>query len=439
MSYRRFFLAALPTLSVFTQAHAVEGYKAKYILGPQDRLAIRVYDLRKKAGEAYPWTALNGEFSVGADGFVSMPILGEVRAADGTTADLASIIGATLKQKADLAEMPAASVEVIKFRSFYIIGSVQQPGKYEFQPGMTILQALSTAQGILRSKDELNTAREVLTSKGEIDFLIAERISLEAKISRLSSEISGASIIQPTPYLNNMSSDSRVTKSLRDEALLFSTRREALQSELAAIEQSKEIYKQELITLQSKSASLDRQLEFSRKELSQVNDLMSKGLSIVSRQLAAEQTQASFESNKLDNQLAKIRTQQTISRADRDVIEIKARYRKEALDDASIVRSKIDVNEAKISTGLKLLDNSEENSSALNDGNDIISFTLTHVTDRGSQTRRADESDAIEPGDVLRVIRTRARSQSIANSSITTYEKPLNNATSSSRTPDAKK
>ena len=355
MSYRRFFLAALPTLSVFTQAHAVEGYKAKYILGPQDRLAIRVYDLRKKAGEAYPWTALNGEFSVGADGFVSMPILGEVRAADGTTADLASIIGATLKQKADLAEMPAASVEVIKFRSFYIIGSVQQPGKYEFQPGMTILQALSTAQGILRSKDELNTAREVLTSKGEIDFLIAERISLEAKISRLSSEISGASIIQPTPYLNNMSSDSRVTKSLRDEALLFSTRREALQSELAAIEQSKEIYKQELITLQSKSASLDRQLEFSRKELSQVNDLMSKGLSIVSRQLAAEQTQASFESNKLDNQLAKIRTQQTISRADRDVIEIKARYRKEALDDASIVRSKIDVNEAKISTGLEVV------------------------------------------------------------------------------------
>ncbi|TXN34660.1 polysaccharide biosynthesis/export family protein, partial [Methylobacterium sp. WL7] len=236
-----------------------------YLLGPGDRLSIRVYDLRKNAGEAYPWTALNGEFSVGADGFVSMPILGEVKAADGTTANLAAAIGNTLKQKADLAELPAASVEVIRYRPFYVIGAVQQPGKYEFQPGMTILQAISTAQGIVRESDLYNKKRGVLDSGGELESLRAERISSEAKLSRLSAEVSEASSIQMTDYLTAIATDPHVVKAMRDETLLFNTRKEARLSEINAIEQSRQIYKQELVSLKAKSGTLERQLEISRK------------------------------------------------------------------------------------------------------------------------------------------------------------------------------
>ncbi|CAM3178915.1 polysaccharide biosynthesis/export family protein [Methylobacterium mesophilicum] len=385
------------------KATAAENPAQKYLLGPGDRLSIRVYDLRKNAGEAYPWTALNGEFSVGADGFVSMPILGEVKAADGTTANLAAAIGNTLKQKADLAELPAASVEVIRYRPFYVIGAVQQPGKYEFQPGMTILQAISTAQGIVRESDLYNKKRGVLDSGGELESLRAERISSEAKLSRLSAEVSEASSIQMTDYLTAIATDPHVVKAMRDETLLFNTRKEARLSEINAIEQSRQIYKQELVSLKAKSGTLERQLEISRKELAQINDLMTKGLSINSRQLAAEQVQASFESSGLDIQLATLRTQQNLSRTDRDVIELKSRFRKEALDESVVTRSKIDLNEIKQRTSSNLLEIALDHSPGYNSTEDKLVLELTHISEKGPETRFANEDEQIAPGDVLRV------------------------------------
>jgi len=103
-------------------AAAAADEAGRYVLGPQDHLTIRVYDLRRNTGEAYSWTALNGQFVVAADGTVSMPLIGQIKAAGGTPLDLANAIGVALKQVADLAEKPAASVEVATYRPFYIIG-----------------------------------------------------------------------------------------------------------------------------------------------------------------------------------------------------------------------------------------------------------------------------------------------------------------------------
>ena len=66
---------ALVLLAPPVAAQPADSGKNGYTLGPQDRLMIRVHTLRKNAGEIYAWAALNGEFSVGADGSVSMPIM----------------------------------------------------------------------------------------------------------------------------------------------------------------------------------------------------------------------------------------------------------------------------------------------------------------------------------------------------------------------------
>ncbi|MGH6809320.1 MAG: polysaccharide biosynthesis/export family protein, partial [Ensifer adhaerens] len=109
-----------------------ERSQSRYLLGPQDRLMVRVHSLRRNIGEAHAWESLNGEFAVGADGTVSMPIVGQVRAAGGTTAELADQISRILKETANLADLPSASVEVFKHRPFFVLGAVQLPGKYEF-------------------------------------------------------------------------------------------------------------------------------------------------------------------------------------------------------------------------------------------------------------------------------------------------------------------
>ena len=95
-----------------------------YRLGPQDQLQVRVYDLRTGTGEAHEWTAFEGEFTVGASGKVALPLVGELQASEITTSALAAAIAEKLQAKVGLATRPDASVEVKKYRPFYVLGSV---------------------------------------------------------------------------------------------------------------------------------------------------------------------------------------------------------------------------------------------------------------------------------------------------------------------------
>jgi exopolysaccharide production protein ExoF len=378
----------------------------RYLLGPQDRLTIRVYDLRRNTGEAYSWTALNGEFSVAADGTVSLPLIGQIKASGGTPTDLAEAIGTSLKQAADLAETPAASVEVAKYRPYYITGAVQQPGKFEYQPGLTVLQAVSTAEGLLRATDPRMVRREMVTTRGELRTLAAERIALAAKQARLDAEIAGTDTITFGEDLKANADKARADQAMRGEQLLFDTRRNAIKAEVAAIEQSMSSFRAEIGALENKSKSLDRQIELSRGELNLVNDLVAKGLTITPRKLAAEQSQAAFESNRLDVQVAMLRAQQSLTRAERDIIELRSRFRRDALAEASDTRLKLAQNDEKTLTAGRLSADAEAQTlGTAEDGSETLTprYEVTRRVGDRSTTWLAQEDGQVEPGDVVRV------------------------------------
>lgn len=386
----------------------------RYLLGPQDRLMIRVYDLRRNTGEAYSWAALNGEFSVGADGSVSLPIIGQVQAAGGTPNDLSVLIGRSLKQAADLAETPAASVEVAKYRPFYVTGAVQQPGKYEFQPNLSVLQAVSTAQGLVRAADLRMVQREVVTANGELRSLAIERTSLAAKQARLEAEIIGRDNVAFGGSLLAQAGTPKADQAMRGERLLFETRRSSLNAEIAALEQLKVNYRQELAALEAKAKSLDRQVGLIGRELDLVNDLVAKGLTITPRKLAAEQSQASYESNRLDVQVASLRAQQSVSQAERDIIALQARFRREVLTEASETRLKLDQNEERAHTAERLVIDAESQMLGADGLSEMLVpiYEISHSSETGPTTRRAQEDDLVEPGDVVRVIISRQRNGS---------------------------
>ncbi|MDP4004399.1 polysaccharide biosynthesis/export family protein [Methylobacterium sp. NEAU K] len=408
----------------------------RYLLGPQDHLTIRVYDLRRNTGEAYSWTALNGEFTVAADGTVSLPLIGQIKAAGGTPFDLAGAIGNALKLAADLAETPAASVEVAKYRPYYITGAVQQPGKYEYQPGLTVLQAVSTAQGLLRSTDPRLVRREVVTSRGELRTLAAERIALAAKQARLDAEIAGADAIAFGEDLKGAADKARAEQAMRGEQLLFETRRNSVKAEVSAIEQSMNSFRGEMSALENKSKTLDRQLELSRGELNLVNDLVAKGLTITPRKLAAEQSQASFESSRLDVQVAMLRAQQSLTRAERDIIELRARFRREALTEAAETRLKLNQNDEKARTTERLVADAE--SQMLGNGDDMSEmlvprYEITRRTGESSSTSLAQEDVRVEPGDVVRVTLLRQQAGKTGEATPPTAQRRPSDGVSSSR------
>jgi polysaccharide export outer membrane protein len=106
-----------------------------YRLGTGDRLQINVFD------EA----SLSGEFSVDADGSVSLPLIGVVPATGKTTVELTRDIRARLM--AGYLRDPRVSIDMLSYRPFYILGEVMKPGEYAYSVGLTVLEAVAKAQG----------------------------------------------------------------------------------------------------------------------------------------------------------------------------------------------------------------------------------------------------------------------------------------------------
>jgi polysaccharide export outer membrane protein len=109
---------------------------AQYRLGSGDQIRVITYNE----------TQLSNTFTVGDNGTISLPLVGTVEASGMTAGELASNISSTLEKK-QLITDPSVSVEVTTYRPIAVLGEVNHPGEYPYQPGMTMLTAVALAGG----------------------------------------------------------------------------------------------------------------------------------------------------------------------------------------------------------------------------------------------------------------------------------------------------
>ena len=133
----------------------------EYRLSNADRLRVTVF------GEP----ELSGEFVVDGQGFLSLPLIGDV-----------NVEGMTVREFQRLAEErfgdgylrePRVSAEVVNYRPFYILGEVARPGEYPYTNGLTVMNAIATAEGFTYRANK----RFVLIKGAEVD----EEIRVELK------------------------------------------------------------------------------------------------------------------------------------------------------------------------------------------------------------------------------------------------------------------
>ncbi|MFZ3215858.1 MAG: polysaccharide biosynthesis/export family protein [Candidatus Acidiferrales bacterium] len=107
-----------------------------YVIGAQDVLDISVWK-EPDVSRVVP---------VRPDGKISLPLLHDVQAAGLTPAQLATQITESLKKYVTNPQVTVI-VTTINSQRVYILGEVTRPGAFPLLPGMTILQALSSAGG----------------------------------------------------------------------------------------------------------------------------------------------------------------------------------------------------------------------------------------------------------------------------------------------------
>ena len=111
-----------------------------YSVGPGDILQVR----------AWKNEALSQRVTVRPDGFVTLPLVGDVMAS-GRTVDAISKDIATQATRY-YTESPVVSVEVAELHSYrvYVMGEVSRPGEFTPKAQITVLQAIALAGGFTR-------------------------------------------------------------------------------------------------------------------------------------------------------------------------------------------------------------------------------------------------------------------------------------------------
>lgn len=124
----------------------VKTLSENYRIAPLDKLAIKVF----KAED------LTGEYEVDLAGHISLPLVGEVTAANLTTAELDQKLTELLGAK--YFERPDVSV-AIKESTAHVVtvdGAVNQAGQYPVNGPMTLIQAVALARG---TSEDANSRR----------------------------------------------------------------------------------------------------------------------------------------------------------------------------------------------------------------------------------------------------------------------------------------
>jgi protein involved in polysaccharide export with SLBB domain len=106
------------------------------LLQPGEKLKITVY------GEE----ALTGDYDINPSGYVSMPLIGAVRAAGRSQSEFARDVAGRYRGGGFLQD-PHVTVVVAQFKPFYVLGEVTTPGEYPFRSSLNVHSAVAMAGG----------------------------------------------------------------------------------------------------------------------------------------------------------------------------------------------------------------------------------------------------------------------------------------------------
>lgn len=115
------------TLNISLPVNAQE-----YLIGPDDILEITVYREEE----------LDRKVRVSSDGYISFPLIGEVKAEGKSVSMLELLISQMLKR---YIKNPQITVFIREYSTITVSGEVNKPGSYPLKGELTVLEAISLA------------------------------------------------------------------------------------------------------------------------------------------------------------------------------------------------------------------------------------------------------------------------------------------------------
>lgn len=377
--------------------------QAEYQLGVEDKLMIRVYEWRSVEGEVRDWTALTGEYVVGASGVLTLPFVGSIPATGKTTEEVAAVISSKLKNVLGLVDKAEASVAVIERRPFFISGEVKASGRYPFSPGLTVQRAIAIAGGGSQLATVGSRAsRDAISASGNIGILRDQLVRLLVQRARVNAETNKASIVPP---VIRGAPSTFISSLVADETVIMVSRQRKIDQEISALDSLQSLLEQEIEALRKKMISIEVQMVAITKEREGIEELAKKGLVNNSRLLQAERNRVDIEGRVLDLTTAILRAQQEIGKANQSRISFLSGREAELALDRQKLDSQIGEIERKIDMQQGLLAEAASFTSAggreLGDEGLVLTYKITREMAGELKELTVDKNAPVQPGDVV--------------------------------------
>lgn len=399
-------LAAAGAVSVTAQGQPAPAGPAtetrSFPLGPRDQLRLRVGQWEPTQGVYMPWPDFGGDYLVGSDGTLSLPMIGTIMAAGRSPEEVAGEISVELYTKAGLVEPPTVSIEVTEYRPIYVIGAARQPGAFPFVPGLTVLKAVGLAGGVDSGEGwHPDQQRNAVSALGEYEVLRMDLWRYLAQSARVEAELAGSETIEMPQRLE----ESPVAATLLElQYEIKSANDSAMESSLAQIRSLEELLNRQIVQLDARIALRDEQVNLARKDLASVDQLLDKGLSVASRQILAARTVADLESGRLELETARLQAEQQLNEARRDQLDLVNDRRRDLLRLLEETRAQVTSIEKRMETAKSLFataSRSERLENMTSVGKPV--FTITRRTADGYESISAEGITELLPDDVLEI------------------------------------
>lgn len=370
-----------------------------YHLNAQDTVHIRVVDWHPADTSLQDWTAIDGDYTVDSAGEIAFPFLGPIRSAGRTTAELATAIGAGLRQALALTNAPDVTVQVAQFGPVYVTGDVKTPGKYAFVPGLNVIEAVSLAGGEASNANyNTPTEHDLIALQGDYQVMQDQLLRLQITAARVDAELAGQSTFTlPTEIAGDVKAQSLA----KVEQSVMTADTEQVSSQLDALKTQIATLTSELAVLKQKRESTDQQIQIDEAELNNVKKLAGGGLATNDRVASAARDLNDLQVQGLDIDTAVLQAQQAMGQAQQQSAQIVSKHTADLTQLRQQTDQQIVELQLKLATQKQLI----ANAIAYVDQNGPVggtpTFTYTYSIMRGSKPAPVTPSSAVQPGDVV--------------------------------------
>lgn len=362
-------------------------------LAPGDRISVTVF------GQ----TELSGDFIVDGSGSILFPLVGSIEVRNLTLPECQKLVTDRLAD--GILNNPSVSVRLAEPRPIYVLGDVKVPGSYPYRYGSLVKTAVAQAGGFGFAEQSPGAAlSEFLVADERVRVLSTSWRALTIRQARLEAQLNGAETFT-APTLPSAENDTSQSALITQETEIFATENEAVKKRSDLVQSQRPQLLLEIKAIEGQIDAERQQIGLVQAEIDQYAKLSEKGLTKSSSMLDLKLALSSRQSNvwRLEAELSKIKN--SIMEFDRAVQDVEAARKKQILIDLQDVRQRLREIEVTLPSAQEVRTLKFQQTGGAVGATVARDISITRLRNNEVTTLQANESDLLEPGDVVEIRR----------------------------------